>query len=235
MDRTEIVKALKIARTVVVAHGLANHVPERFKGGLTAEINDYSDFSQYEFYLYPKQSIWDSNNYSCALVIGYTPGQDIVIDGGIYRDHKRRLHIRYGSGEANLSDFKMRENFVSSLLMLCEMIESLTPESITVTVETPEEVIRRRRREYEQEIGNRIHGVLDKNDFKNLRRGGKARLVRIPDTYTSCYGSLPEQGTYAYRHAARRNRRGSVLEYVNYVFRVHPSSEGGSYVKISKV
>ena len=158
-------------------------------------------------------------------MIGYTPGQDIVIDGGIYRDHKRRLHIRYGSGEANFSDFKMRENFVSSLLMLCEMIESLTPENITVTVETPEEGVKRLRREFEQKIGSQIYDVLTKDDFKNLRKGGKARLSRIPDSYVSYYGSLPEQGTYAYKHVARRNRRGQILEYVDYVFRVHPSSE----------
>ena len=235
MDRTEIVKALKTAQTVVVSHGMASYIPERFKGSLTVEINEYNDFSQYEFYMRPKQSMWDSNNYSCALVVGYCPGQDTVVDGGTYRDYKRRLHIRYGSGEASIGDFKLRENFVSSLMMLCEMVESLTPESITITVETPEEGVKRLRREFEQNIGGRIHSSLDKKDFKNLRKGGKSRLVRIPDVYVNNWGSLPDPGTYAYKHIIRKDRGGRVAAFTKYLFRVQTSSDGGSYVKIFKV
>jgi hypothetical protein len=236
MDRTKIVNALRHAQTAVISHGIINRVPERYKSAMLAALNEYSDSLQYEFYLDPKKSAWDSDNFSCSLVIAYLSDKDYEHDGGIYREYVRRISIRHGASDVDAASYKKREDFIASLLMLVEMLEAITPENIRVTVETPDEVSKRKRRELEQKIGEQIHFVLEKKNLKNLRRGGNSRTIRFPESlYKTNYGALPTAGTYAYKHPLRKDRNGRVTNFGNYIFRVMEMDDGAHYLKIFKV
>ena len=234
MDRTKIVDALRNAQAAVVSHGIINRIPERYKSAMLAALNEYSDSLQYEFYLDPKKSSWDTDNFSCSLVIAYLSEKDYEHDGGIYRKYSRRITIRHGSSDVDTSSYKKREDFVASLLMLAEMIEVIIPESIRVTVETPAEVLKRKRREFEQEVGGRIYSILDKKDLKHLRKGGNSRTVRLPESYTGYYGSPPAPGSYAYKLMHNKDGFGKFKERGSYLFRVQTNNNNESYVKIFK-
>lgn len=235
MDRTEIKRALDLAHTVVISHGITAYLPERYRTALTSPVNDHNDAIMYDFYLYPKKSPWDSDNFTCSLTIAYRPGNNFESYGALLRDYTRDITIRHGSSEVRASDYKVRENFIANLMMLVEVIESITPQATTIVVETSEELKKRLRREHEQLVGGKIHSVLDKKDFKNLRKGGNSRTVRLPESYTSNYGVAPEPGVYTYKHTIRKDRSGRVAAFAVYTFRVLNSGDGGTCVKIFKI
>ncbi|NBP01873.1 MAG: hypothetical protein EBU90_17390 [Proteobacteria bacterium] len=236
MDRSELKKALKLARNIVMTHGITNHMTEHYKESLLRyDESEYHDHNQYEFLLDPKRSGWSNGNFVCCLNVGYESGENVLVAGGFYRDYFRRISIRYGNSEFSLEQVKERENFINSLLMVAEMIESCIPQKITLTVETPEEVTNRKRKEHEQNVGFQIYHELGSSSFKNLRTGGKGRICRIPDSYLNVHENMPEAGTYRYTHIDKRDRRGRPTSHSRYVFDVSLAFNGDSYVKIFKV
>jgi hypothetical protein len=234
MDRSKLIAAFQQANAVVTTHGIMNYMPERYKK-LATHVNEQNDGCHYEFYLDPKRSHYDDDNFCCTLCVVYTSQENKQVDGGIYRDYARRIYLRYGSTDVTIKSLQLREKFISSIMMVAEILESIMPESITCTVESPEQHKDRLQREHEQYIGWRIYHAVGKDNLKNLRKAGKSRCVRIPETYITDYGEMPACGSYRYNHVLRTDRRRRVKEEANYLFRVMLDGQGSHYVNIYKL
>lgn len=226
MDRTQIIQAIQLARSVITTHGIMSQMSEYNKNRLFRDSSspDEAEVIRCEFTLDPTRSTWDSNNCSCTINFSYIAATTREVDGGTYRDYVRRISFSTQGSDLDFAAFKSRENLISALNMIAEMLISLTPEQIVVTVETPEDGAIRRQKEHEQSVGSQIFHSLEKVATKNLRKGGKARLTRIPDSYLINYAKLPEAGSYRYIHVRRYNRRGTPVEKVSYRF-VVPSHD----------
>ena len=211
MDRTAIKEALALVTSVVTTHGIMNNMTPYNREKVSKNF-DHSDGVGFDFNLDPTRSAWDSNNFSCSLKFTYVSDSPRNVDGGTYRDYHRRISFGTSGTDVDLSLMKTRENLMNSLIMVAEMLASVTPQCITLTVESPEEAANRRQKEHEQVVGGQIFAELEKASLKNLRKGGKPRLVRFEKSTDQPVGS------YRYEHVRRYNRRGYAVDKVNYRF-----------------
>jgi len=218
MDRKPINEALELVKNIVMTHGIMSHMPQRNKD-LLAGQRAMSDQLEFCFNLDPTRSDWDTNNFSCSLKFCYVPKPPLSgADGGIYCTYGRRISFTTGGTSLELYLMKSRENMMNTLILLAETLAGVTPEFVTVTVESPGDTTERRQREHEQRVGGQIYAELEKASLKNLRTGGKPRLVRFTATNDQPVGS------YRYEHVRRYSRRGRVVETVNYRFVVTSNS-----------
>jgi len=210
MDRKPINEALELVKNIVMTHGIASHMPQ-YNRDLVARTSVFGDQLEFCFNLDPTRSAWDTNNFSCSLKFCYVPKPATTgADGGAYCAYDRRISFSTGGASCELSLMKSRETMMSALILLAETLAGVTPESVTVTVESPADAAERRQREHEQRVGGQIYDKLEKASLKNLRRGGKPRLVRFEKSIDQAVGS------YRYEHVRRYSRRGRVAETVNY-------------------
>jgi len=211
MDRTQLKQVLETVVAVVTSHGIMSNMSPWNRERIPVNF-DNSDGVGFDFNLDPTRSAWDSNNFSCSLKFTYVTDSPRNVDGGTYRDYRRRISFGTSGTDVDLSLMKTRENLMNSLIMVAEMLESLTPQRITLTVESPEEAASRRQKEHEQVVGGQIFAELEKSSLRNLRKGGKPRLVRFEKSTGQPVGS------YRYEHVRRYNRRGYAVDKVNYRF-----------------
>jgi len=235
MDRTQLKEALEKARLVVASHGMAAHMPSYFKTALMTPVNDSTERLTYEFYLKPDISSYSSNNYSCALNVWYFSDSNVERNGGIYRDYTAKVLIRLGSADITLSELSARENMVSLLAMLAQMVKDTIPPKITATVMTPDVLKEKRQTEHEQKISEQIFRIVGKDALKNLRKGGKSRVSRLPEKYSEVFGTMPEVGRYRFEQVRRVNRRGSVIDRAGYVFFVSKSYDESHVLRAHRV
>jgi len=218
MDRKPINEALELVKNIVMTHGIMSHMPQ-YNRDLLARTSALGDQLEFCFNLDPTRSAWDTNNFSCSLKFCYVPKPaKSGADGGAYCTYDRRISFTTGGASCELYLMKSRENMMSALILLAETLDGATPESVTVTVESPGDAAERRQREHEQRVGGQIYAELEKTSLKNLRTGGKPRLVRFTATNDQPVGS------YRYEHVRRYSRRGRVVETVNYRFVVTSDS-----------
>ena len=229
MDKTPLKEALEKAQLIVASHGMTNYMPKYSKSSLTNIVGDV-DRLTFDFQLYPEKSSYDSNNFSCSLCIAYNYQRDEEREGGIYRDYAARVSIRLGSIDATLKTIAVRENMISTLTMLIEMIEAVIPPRITVTVMSPEDLKSKRQREHEQKIASQVFDTLGKDSVKNLRVNGKPKITRITEKYVEYYGSMPEPGRYRFNQIRYVNRRGVVKDQATFMFEVIKSYDGSSHM-----
>jgi len=218
MDRKPINEALELVKNIMMTHGIMSHMPQHNKD-LLARPSVMDDQLEFCFNLDPTRSAWDINNFCCSLKFCYVqkPAKSGA-DGGVYCTYDRRISFTTGGTPLELYLMKSRENMMNALILLAETVAGVIPESVTVTVESPGDAAERRQREYEQRVGGQIYAELEKASLKNLRKGGKPRLVRFTATNDQPIGS------YRYEHVRRYSRRGRVVETVNYRFVVTSDS-----------
>lgn len=218
MDYTPITEALEKARLIISAHGLVKHMPDYSKKDLGQPVNTNHSALRYEFLLDPTISSYSSENYSATFSVNYD-GKQTERDGGIYYDLQLNTSVRLSAMELRSKNIVARENMISSLMMLCDMVELSLPKEITITVWTPEQLRDKRAREKEQIVARDIHHSIGKECIKNLRAGGKPKLTQIPHKYVERYGEMPPEGTYRYS-TSKYSRRGGEKDRKDYVFSV---------------
>jgi hypothetical protein len=236
MDRSPLMNALKLAKDVISTHGIIEYMNENSRNwALNRPVEDANDGIQFDFSLEPKKSPWDPANCGFCLRVNYTTdGVDREILGGVYRNYTRRVKVNYSSGEVTTNNFKQRENMLSSLLLLCEMLEAVLPERIQVTVLTEQEAAEKKKLLLEQKIATDIFNSVGPSSIKNLRKGGKGKIVRIPQTYVEEYGKFPETGDYRFHHVAQYDRRGFEKVTNTYILKVTTCNDS-SHVKFFKI
>lgn len=235
MDRTPLKEALKKAQLIVAAHGMVRYMPQYSKNSLSNLVDD-ADRLTYEFLLHPQKSSYNNDNFSCTLCIVYNCERDDEREGGIYRDYNRRVSIRTGTSDMTLAGIKIRENMIASLTMLVEMIETVIPQRLTVTVMSPEDLREKRQREHEQSIASKIFNVVGKDAVKNLRVEGRPRITRLPDNYAEVNGSMPDIGRYRFEQIRYVNRHGQIKDRAGFIFSVNKSHDGSyTMLKIWRV
>jgi len=236
MDRTPLTEALRTAKSVVMSHGIINYMNETSKKyQLDYLIDPNSDSINFDFSIHPKKSVWDTSNSSCTLKFSYRMiNGDEEIFGALCRNYCRRITVSYGSSEISLKGFRERENLISSLMLLCEMLEAITPEKVQITVMTQEAVAEKKKRTFEQVAAARIFYSVDCSVMKNLRKGGNGKLTKLPESYLQEHGSFPETGDYRFNRVTRYDRRGRVKEAHDYILKVS-TRQDSCYVRFIKV
>lgn len=234
MDKTLIKEALEQARLIIASHGMVNHMPGYSRDFLGRPVDNDAYNLQYDFLLDKNRPSYSGDNFSCSLIVSYNSSGDVERDGGIYRDYKAKTVVRANSAEMTASMFRVRENMVASLLMLCEMIEGVLPKQITITVYSAEEQQARKKRAHEQEIAQRIYNILGNECVKNLRVGGRSKLTRIPSRYAENWESMPELGQYHFTNS-RWSRRIGERDRKDYVFAVMKHDEDSYYVSTRRI
>jgi len=228
MDRTALTQALETAKSIITSHGIMKYMRDYDRRYMPREINDSMTDLRYEFCLDPSKSTYSSDNCSCAINVYYRAGDDYDHEGGINRQYKRKVTLTYGSGEVTLENLSPRENFIKTLTMVIEMLESAIPSTITLSVKSATEVAERKAREAEQLMGEKIYTVIGWEGLRGIRTGKKPRVMRLPDNFVEMYGSLPDTGTYRYEYVRRRLRRGVIREKYNYIIKVVSSDNNNS-------
>ena len=233
MDTTPIAEALKVSLAIISSHGITAHMSNR--STLSRQIDSTTKNVRFDFSLDPSRSPWADGNSSCSLIVGYNGGANYAgVDGGTYNDFKRSIKISYSSDELRPATARLRENMMNSLLMVCEMLEASLPKSFTITMVTPAEALDRAARASEQEIAKKIFDVVGSDAVKNLRKGGKGRIVRVPEAYVQNHGDLPPSGDYRLNRPISYDRRGYVRQSFDYVVKVS-TSDGSSTARFYKV
>lgn len=233
MDNASISEALERARIIISSHGMMAHMPSYYRSILAQSVGSLHGTTclQYEFLLDPKKSSYNDENHSCVLIVRYDGDNTVERDGGVYRDLVLKVSIRNASSIVTTASAPARENMLNSMLMLCEMIESALPSELTLTVKSPEVLTEERKVAHEQLVSSRIEYAVGKESLKNLRVGGRPRVVRIPDSYAEMHGSMPEPGRYRYDQVRRSDRRGRVKDRAEFLFVVSTTLDGATLLK----
>ena len=109
--------------------------------------------------------------------------------------------------------------------MLTEMLETLLPPRITITMETSAEVVEKRKRSSEQSESEKMLASLGHSILKGLRKGGASRTRRLTQSYVDLNGAYPASGTYRYKHVKAVYRNGHPKEVAYYKLRVIGTDE----------
>lgn len=195
-------------------------------------IEDSQTDLRFDFCIDPKKSSYNSDNCHCSIYISYRSGDDYDYEGGINRKYTRKVAISYGQGEVTLQTLEVRENFIKTLAMIVEMIETVTPPFIIATVKTAAEIADNKARQEEQAMGSKIFASVGWDAIKGIRKGKNPRVVRLPDNFVESFGSMPSEGTYRYVQIRRTLRRGVVREKADYLFKVTATDANSRIVSI---
>ena len=182
-----------------------------------------------DFNLDPARSAWHESNPSVTLVVAYNAdpkGAQLNDEGAMVLENYLRIAVGTSGGDMDLETLKQRESMVSMVAMLGEMLTTTLPQKITLTMESPAQVVERTQRQHEQFVGKQIYDNLGEAAFKGLRVNGSGRFVRLTSTYASVTGKYPDSGTYRFRHVRRVDRRGCPKEVANYSIRVFGCGDG---------
>lgn len=234
MDYGLIKNALETARGMIAAHGIVNYMSEHSKNILAMPVCDGVTSVRFEFSLHPAQASWSSSNASCALVVDYNGGNYYDVSGDTYRDFTSKIRVSHSSGEITLAMFKARENMMSTIMLLVEMINAVLPEKITVVTETAAQKAEVARNEFLRKIGNQIGKNLGYAAFKGIRSGGKRRIRELSTDYVEKHGEMPADGVYPYRQVRRWNRRGEPAEVAKYTIFVRNTENKRTIVQIER-
>lgn len=235
MDYGHIKNALETARGIISAHGIINYMSDHSKNILAMPVSEGVTSLRFEFSLQPTQPSWAPSNSSCSLVIDYNGGKYYEVNGDTHRDFASKIRVTHSSGEITLAMLKARENMMSTVMLLLEMIDAVLPSKITVVTETAAQKAEAAHRELFRKIGGQIGTVLGHAALKGIRSGGKRRVKELSPDYIEKYGEMPADGAYPYRQVRRWNRRGDPTEAVQYTFFVRNTENNRTIVQIERV
>jgi len=228
MDHSARTAALRTAKTIIASHGISYHLNKYHRDQLARNTDDSSNGVRYDFQLDPARDSWHSSNPGCSICVNYVAESSSGKPdetGAIVLDSNLRVTVSATASDMNVEVFRQREEMISLLSMLCDILTATLPATVRSILETPEENVEKTRRRAEQAVGTKIvtniGGVVE---LKGLRRGGAGRSFRLTDSYSNTYGQYPDQGTYRYRHVKSVYRHGNPREITNYVFRVFAST-----------
>lgn len=229
MDYTDRMRALTMAKTLISSHGLTTHMSKHSRDMLAREVRQDSAGFRYEFLIDPTRDSWAASNPGCSLAVTYDPdpkGSRFDEAGAMVIDHTLRIGVSMSGNDMTVEVMRKREQMVVLVGMLCDMLVASLPKTVTILMETPEQVIDARRRAEEQVIGEQIMKNVGVGVLKGLRRGGTPRHVRLTEAYMSKDGDYPKTGTYRYRFVRSTDGRGRPREVVHYLMKVYPCGVG---------
>ena len=229
MDTTPRTEALRAAKALIGSHGIVTHMNKYNRDLLAREIDPATTGIRYEFQLDPTRNSWADNNPSCTLQVIYgadPKGSRVASDGSLVVDNYLRVGVSTSGTDMDVETLRRRENMVSLLGMLCEMLTVTLPQTLTLVMETPEIAAANARKAAEQKVGHEVYVNLGESAFKGLRRGGSSRSARLTAAYRSTDGKYPETGTYRYRHVRSIDSRGRPREVFYYLIRVFNGGDG---------
>ena len=229
MDATPRIEALRTAKAIIGSHGVVAHMNKYNRDVLAREVTEGSTGMRYDFNLDPTRSAWHESNPSVTLAVIYNAdpkGAQLNEEGAMVMDNHLRIAVATSGGDMDLETLKRRESMVSMIAMLGEMLTTMLPQKITLTMESPSQVVERTQRAAEQLVGKQIYDNLGDAAFKGLRIGGSSRALRLTPAYASATGKYPDPGTYRFRHVRRADRRGYPKEVANYSIRVYGCGDG---------
>lgn len=223
MNTAPRTEALRTAKALIGAHGLVAHMNKYNRDNLSREVLHDTTGLRYEFLLDPNRNSWAAANPSCTVSVQYTSdpaGGRVDASGGMVVDYALRITVSASATDMDVETFRQRESMMSMLGMLCEMLHASLPETMTLVMETAEELADKKQRSKEQLIGQEIFSNIGSAVLKGLRKGGAARTFRLTEQYHSTAGEYPAQGTYRFRHVRLVDRRGRPKDIAFYTFRV---------------
>ena len=229
MDATPRIEALRTAKAIIGSHGVVAHMNKYNRDVLAREVTEGSMGMRCDFNLDPARSAWHESNPSVTLVVAYNAdpkGAQLNDEGAMVIENYLRIAVGTSGGDMDLETLKQRESMVSMVAMLGEMLTTTLPQKITLTMESPAQVVERTQRQHEQLVGKQIYDNLGEAAFKGLRVNGSGRFVRLTSTYASVTGKYPDSGTYRFRHVRRVDRRGCPKEVTHYSIRVYGCGDG---------
>lgn len=229
MDATPRIEALRTAKAIIGSHGVVAHMNKYNRDVLAREVTEGSTGMRYDFNLDPTRSAWHESNPSVTLAVVYNAdpkGAQLNEEGAMVMDNYLRIAVATSGGDMDLETLKRRESMVSMIAMLGEMLTTMLPQKITLTMESPAQVVERTQRQHEQIVGKQIYDNLGEAAFKGLRINGSGRASRLTAAYASVAGKYPDPGTYRFRHVRRADRRGYPKEVANYSIRVYGCGDG---------
>ena len=228
MDVTERVQALRTAKSLISASPLMAHMNKYNRDQLSYDVATETTGFRYEFHLDPQITSWAAANPSIQLSLNYATdpkGSRLDEAGGRVVDNFLYLRFSTSTTEMTLSMFRQREAMMSMVYMLTEMLETLLPPRITITMETSAEVVEKRKRSSEQSESEKMLASLGHSMLKGLRKGGSSRTRRLTQSYVDLNGAYPASGTYRYKHVKAVYRNGHPKEVAYYKLRVIGTDE----------
>lgn len=223
MDHTARTEAYKTAKALITSHGVVRYMNKYSRDLLSREVTVDSTALRYEFILDPTRDSWSASNPTCSLSVVYVPetrGARVADDGAVVIDSNLRVTLGLSGSDMTTDVARQRESMVSMLMMLCEMLEATLPKQITSLVETPEQAAEKKKRAFEQAVGQQIVDNIGLSALKGLRSDGTARSFRLTGAYTSSDGKYPEAGTYHFKRIRLTDRRGRPKDITHYSIRV---------------
>lgn len=220
-------------KTIITSHGAVSYMRSYDRERLGREVNLDTRALRYDFCLDPESPSYSYDNFICSLGISYSSGGEYTCDDGLCCDYTRRVTLSHGSGEITSENLKRRENFISMILLLMEMIEAITPEKIKIVKKTPEVLVEEAKLAAEQRIAERIFAYVDRRDLKHLRVNGNGKLVKIHDSYVTDHGGNPPEGNYRFSLQRYLTKRTSAV--INYYLKVFTMPDGSSVMKVFRL
>lgn len=230
MDNSPRTAALQTAKAIISTHGLSAFMNVHNRSMLQRDIDPTSSGLRCEFQLDPTKNSW-SGTPTCGINLSYVPspgGSRLADDGASVLDHTLRLTVSATGSEMTLSDLDKREDMLSLLRMLCVMLTTSLPQTVTCTLATATELVDAQQRTMEQAVGDSIVRNIGIDVLKGLRRDGASRGFRLTATYTSADGKYPQPGTYRYKYTRRTDSRGRPKEVLYYSIRVYAELADGT-------
>lgn len=229
MDASPRIAALRTAKAIIGSHGIAAHMNKYNRDVLARDVADSTTGLRYDFHLDPAGSAWSDSNPSVSLVVSYTSdpnGSRLDPDGAMVVDNTLRIAIGTSSAEMNLATHHRREGMIATLGMLCEMLTTMLPPKLTLTMETPEQVAAAAKRSFEQRVGQQLFNHIGERSLKGLRKRGSPRSFRATELLRDADGKYPDTGTYHFRHVRSTTSRGTPKDIAYYRFRVYGVGDG---------
>lgn len=217
MDSRKLTEAIRLANTIVSTHGFINSHMRTADREYQLRIPSEGDVRRrYDFHMDPLMSAYSYSNCTCTLSISYNPLPDREIEGEIRREYKRTLKLSSSGMDLEFEQLPARENFIQGITMLGNMLASMTPEKVEITILDSQGLIAKKDADRRAVVGERIADLLGRDKFMNLRRGGASRSYRFPEQYQALWGDVPENGDYTWKQIRRRDRRGQILDHADF-------------------
>lgn len=236
MDASQRRQALQLAKGIIVSHGMMNYMNKYNKDQLSRQPDDGTTGLRYEYHLDPTITSWSACNPTCTLSITYAvspAGARVDEAGDTVVDNTLRISVSASATDMDVSMLQRREGMISSLGMLCELLQATLPPVVQVRLETATETAARKNAEKEQQVAFRIVDHIGEPALKGLVSGGRPRVVTLDSSYADKY---PEPGRYRFKRIISTDRRGRPRETRYYVLNVFERpNDVGRIVMIQRI
>lgn len=229
MDASPRIAALRTAKAIIGSHGIVAYMNKYNRDVLARDVHDSTTGVRYDFHIDPSLTSWSDSNPSVSVAVNYTSdpnGSRLDPTGAMVVDNTLRITVSTSSNDMDLATLRRREGMIATLGMLCEMLTTMLPPKLTLTMETPEQVAASAKRSFEQRVGQQLFNHVGERALKGLRKRGSARSFRATELLRDGDGKYPTTGTYHFRHVRSTTSRGTPKDIAYYRFRVYAAGDG---------